>query len=279
MTKLRQKMIEDMRLNGLAERTQESYLFSVTKLAKFFMKSPDHLTSEELRRYFLYLVDEKQAAPSTLLLNRAAIRFFMKKSLGKNCEVLDLIRPPRVRKLPDVLSIEEVKVLLETVRVKKTRMCLKTIYACGLRLSEGRNLISKDIDSSRGMLKVRSGKGNKDRYVPIPNLLLEELREYWRAYRPESWLFFGEKKSGAISAATLQKTFKRVLHWSGIKKHASIHTLRHSYATHMLEAGVNLQVIQGLLGHSNLETTMIYTHLTEKSRIGALAAINGILNS
>ena len=279
MTKLRKRMIEDMKLNGLSQRTQECYLNAVSKIAKYYMKAPNAISPEEIRRYFLRLVKDEVVASATLHVYRAGIRFLFEKTLRKDWGDLKLIRPRIHRKLPSVLTVEEVRSILGTLRDQKYRLCLKVIYACGLRISEGCEILAANIDSARHALKIVGRKGKKDRFVPIPDVLLEELRDYWRAYRPATYLFFGVTKDRPLCDATLRRAFNRAVREVGIKKDVSVHALRHSYATHMLEAGIDLRSIQEVLGHCNLETTLIYTHLTERTTMRALTVMNDIMAS
>lgn len=265
MSAIRQRMIEDMQLHGYSAKTQTAYLGAVRGLAGHYHRSPGDITQEELRSYFLYLVKERGVARSTLTIHLSGIKFFFEKTLKREWLIFNLVRPKKRTKLPVVLSPDEVKHILSLVKTPTVRMALTVIYACGLRLSEGLQLKVQDIDSSRMLLWVRNGKGGKDRCVPLPERLLELLREYWKRHRPRLYLFPNQKKREPFCATTLQKTFKIVLLQSGIRKAASIHTLRHSYATHLLERGINLRVIQELLGHQSPQTTARYTHLTDKS--------------
>lgn len=266
MTPLRQKMVEDMQLRGLSEKTQEAYVGAVRQLAEHYGKSPQHIGDEELRQYFLRLTNVKQLTPSTIRVALYGIKFLFQHTLRKEWPTLDLVRPRREKKLPVVLSVAEVHRILRIIRRPRYRACLSTIYACGLRLREGVHLQVRYIDSDRMMVHVRHGKGAKDRYVPLPVPALEMLRRYWRTHRHPEWLFPAPTKSGVplstatkpMSASGVQRAFKAALQESGIQKQASVHTLRHSYATHLLEAGVNLRVIQAYLGHSSPQTTAIY---------------------
>jgi site-specific recombinase XerD len=258
-------MIEDMQLHGYSAKTQTAYLGAVRGLAGHYHRTPEDITQDELRSYFLYLVKERGVARSTLTIHLSGIKFFFEKTLKREWLIFNLVRPKKRTKLPVVLSPDEVKHILSLVKTPTVRMALTVIYACGLRLSEGLNLKAQDIDSSRMLLWVRNGKGGKDRCVPLPARLLELLREYWKRHHPHLYLFPNQKKREPLCATTLQKTFKIVLLQSGIRKEASIHTLRHSYATHLLERGINLRVIQELLGHQSPQTTARYTHLTDKS--------------
>jgi len=258
-------MIEDMQLHGYSAKTQNAYLGAVRGLAGHYHRTPEEITQDELRSYFLYLVKERGVARSTLTIHLSGIKFFFEKTLKREWLIFNLVRPKKRKKLPVVLSPDEVKHILSLVKTPTVRMALTVIYACGLRLSEGVHLKVQDIDSSRMLLWVRNGKGGKDRCVPLPERLLELLRGYWKQHRPRLYLFPNPKNRKPLCATTLQKTFKIVLLQSQIHKEASIHTLRHSYATHLLERGINLRVIQEVLGHQSPQTTARYTHLTDKS--------------
>jgi len=277
MTTLRQRMIEDMQLRGLSERTQESYVRAVRQLAEHYGKSPDQLSEEELRQYFLYLKNEKHASRSTCTLALCGIKFLYEYTLHKDWPTLSFVRPPREHKLPVVLSQEEVCRILGCLRQPHYRVCLTTIYSCGLRLQEGVQLQVADIDSARMLVRVRHGKGNKDRYVPLPHRTLELLRAYWVTHRPQVWLFPGRGGTTPLDKTGVQRAFHAALQESGIQKPATVHTLRHSYATHLLEAGVNLRVIQVYLGHSSPSTTALYTHLTRPVEALATETINRLL--
>ena len=271
------RLREDLQLRGYAARTQDSYVNAVVGLATFVgrpLEALATLTEAELRAYFLHLVGERHVARSTLTVYRGGVRFFVETTLGRTFPVLDLVRPAKRRVLPVVLTLAEVRGLLGRVRDLRTRMCLTTIYSCGLRLSEGLQLRTTDIDSGRRLIRVQRGKGGQDRYVPLPERTLDLLRAYWRAWyrrtpckpqrpgRDGAWLFPRADRHAPLGPTSLQRTFTAVVRESGLAKHASIHTLRHSYATHLLEAGVHLRVIQEVLGHRSPATTAIYTHIT-----------------
>jgi site-specific recombinase XerD len=270
-------MLEDMRLNGLSPKTQQSYVGAVARLARHYGRSPDLLTEEEIRRFFLYLKDERHAADSTLNVYFIGIRFFFEKTLGRSWSVLNLVRARRRRKLPVVLGRREVHRILECVRNPLSRTALTTIYTCGLRISEGARLRARDIDAERMLLCVRQGKGRKDRYVPLSNRLLKILRAHGRRYRVTDWLFPGKNAGHYVSVSTFQKSFGLALAQSGVAKPATVHTLRHSYATHLLEDGVNLRVIQEVLGHKSPKTTTIYTHVTQEGRRKLRAAVDEMM--
>jgi integrase/recombinase XerD len=285
MTVLRQRMIEDMQLRGLAPRTQEAYVAAVEHLAKYYRKSPDEISEEELRQYLLYLENEKAVSASTMTVTLCGLKFLYQHTLQREWHLLDLVRAKQEKRLPAVLSVEEVARVLSCVHSPRCRVCLTTIYACGLRISEGVHLQVADIDGSRRMLHIRKGKGNQDRFVPLPQATLELLRTYWRTHRHPVWLFPARPAPGqAVSAVTSPVTprsvsfaFAAALSESGIHKHASVHTLRHSYATHLLEAGVNLRQIQSWLGHHSLRTTTIYTHLTQQGQEIAMVAVDHLM--
>lgn len=285
MSVLRQKMIEDMQLRGLSERTQESYVGAMRQLVKYCHKAPEQIGEEEFRDYFLYLKNVKRVSRSTCTIALCGIKFFYEHTLKREWRTFELIRPPHEKKLPVVLSVEEVGRILRCVQLERYRVCLSTIYACGLRLLEGVRLQVKDIDSQRKMLHICQGKGGKDRYVPLPDVTLEMLRQHWRTHRNRVWLFpspnggwlNGENTNGPMNESCVQKAFRGALQQSGVHKEATVHTLRHSYATHLLEAGVNLRVIQLYLGHASPTTTAIYTHLTSVTEIQTSEKINEIL--
>jgi integrase/recombinase XerD len=278
MSALRQKMIEDMQLRGFAERTQEAYLSAVRQLAKHYRKPPDQIDEEELRQYFLFLKNEKHAARNTCTIALCGIKFFFERTLGREWKTFDFLRPQKEKKLPVVLSVEEVSRILKCVRLYHYRVCLTTIYACGLRLLEGTRLQVSDIDGQRKMLHIHQAKGNKDRYVPLPDACLNMLRHYWCFHRNPLWLFPSpHDHMKPIQESSLQKAFRAAVQGSGVHKKATIHTLRHSYATHLLEAGLNLRIIQAYLGHASPATTAIYTHLTQASDERTVQTINQVL--
>ena len=231
-THLRQRMIEDMQLWGLAERTQEMYVIVVRQLAEHYSKSPDLITEEELRQYFLYLKNDKQYTHSSITVALCGIKFFYEHTLQREWTMLDVVRPPRERRLPVVLSREEVHRILGCLRRPYYRACLSTIYSCGLRLHEGVHLQVSDIDSDRMLIHVR-GKGNKDRYVPLPQRTLQLLREYWVTHRHPVWIFPDRRAmtraTAPLNKSGVQYAFGAALRASGVQKRATVHTLRHSW--------------------------------------------------
>lgn len=283
MTALRQRMIEDMQLAGYSARTQENYVAAVRQIFEHFHCTPAQLTEEQLREYFLYLANERRVSRSTSTIALCAVKFFFERTLKRDWPVLELIRPRPEKKLPVVLSREEVHRILHEVHTPVYRTCLTTIYSCGLRLLEGARLQVHDIDSGRMLLHIH-GKGGKDRYVPLPDRTLKLLREFWKTHRSRPWLFpattRGLKPGSPIPPLTdcsLQAAFKSALQRAGISKRAHIHSLRHSYATHLLEMGVNLRVIQENLGHRSARTTQIYTHLTQEARDAVIHPLNELM--
>jgi len=256
MTPLRQRMIQDLQLQGYSDRTVEAYVRSVAQLARFYHASPETLTEEQLRDYLLHLTTVQKVARGTHTIALCGLKFFYQHTLGREWTVLKVARPKGEQKLPVVLSRGEVWQILDHLRLPVYRVCLTTIYACGLRLMEGVRLQVPDVDGDRKLLHIH-GKRRKDRYVPLPDATLELLRTHWRSHRNPLWLFptitrshagvLSDPAVGPISRASLQSAFVRAVKASGVHKRAHVHTLRHSYATHLLEAGVNLRLIQEYL--------------------------------
>lgn len=278
MTPLRQRMIEDMQLCGLSERTQRSYVWAVKGLADFFKRSPDDLGEEELRQFFLHLIETRKVAKSTVTVYLSGIKFFCEKTLGRQMPVLELVRPKRRRKLPCVLTIEEIKSILAGVRTARIKMLLVMIYSCGLRLSEATHLRMGNVDMARMQVKV-TGKGGKDRYVPLARRTKELLEAYLKRHRPAPWLFTDKQGRAPCPNGTVQRAFRAALRQTDIDKPASVHTLRHSYATHLLENGIDIRIIQAALGHKHPSTTMVYAHLTSKSVAAYNSVVDAIMNA
>ncbi|HVT95703.1 MAG TPA: site-specific integrase [Bryobacteraceae bacterium] len=266
MTGLRRRMIEDMRVRNYSPRTVEAYVAAVAKLAKHFRRSPDQLGAEEVRAFQVQLLAQKT---SWSQFNQivAGLRFFFGTTLLRPGMVEMLPYGKRPRRLPVVLSVEEVAQLLEAARPGRERMLLQTAYACGLRISELLTLQVTDIDSARMVVNVRQGKGAKDRQVPLSMRLLKELRTWWSTHRRKPWLFPGCVERTCyrpMQAGHLQRLMQQIVARSGLKKKATMHTLRHSYATHLMEAGVDVVTLQKLLGHTSLATTARYLHLSRR---------------
>jgi integrase/recombinase XerD len=286
MSPLQQRMLEDMQLRGLSARTQEAYARAVWQLAQHYHRRPDQLSDEELRQYFLYLTNEKKIARPTATIALCGIKFFYEQTLQQQWPTLSFVRPQRENKLPVVLGRAEVRRILAAVRIPVYRACLKTIYACGLRLLEGTRLQVPDVDSARMLLHIH-GKSKKDRYVPLPKPTLQLLRAHWRTHRSSLWLFPAPTRhglahslahdGGPVTRSSLQSAFRAALKRSGLAKRAHVHTLRHSYATHLLEAGFNLRVIQDHLGHRSPRTTALYTQLTPAVRATVTEPLNQLM--
>jgi integrase/recombinase XerD len=258
---LRLRMIEDMTVRNLSPATQRSYLHAVTKFSRFFKRSPDRLDLEDVRTFQVHLVAGGISWPA---LNQTvcALRFFYGVTLGRNetPERIAYAREPR--KLPVVLSADEVVRFLEAVPSLKARAALTTAYAAGLRASEAVGLRVRNIDSGRMVIRIEHGKGGKDRYVMLSTQLLGILRVYWRLARPKEWMFPGRNGSGPMDVQVLHAACRSARAAAGIDKHITVHTLRHSFATHLLESGTDIRVIQVLLGHNNLSTTALYTRVS-----------------
>ena len=279
------RMLDDMQLAGFAERTQSTYLSAARRLADHVHKPPDQISEDDLRHYFLYLRNERKLSRSSLTLALCSIKFLFERTLRRDWPTLTIIRPPKEHKLPAVLSQAEVHDLLNRIYVPRYRICLSVIYACGLRITEGVSLTVPQIDSARHLLHIQGGKGNKDRYVPLPQRALELLRAQWLTHRHPHFLFPAvDPTTSTVHSATqpmivdgVQRAFRLAVQQAGIHKHATVHTLRHSWATHLLEAGVSVRLIQQWLGHASLTTTSHYTHLTRTAEQRATETLEHIL--
>ena len=260
---LRRRMIEDMTIRNLSPATQQSYLYAVSKFSRHFGHSPDRLGVEDVRAYLVHLTS-KGFAWSSLNQTVCALRFFYGVTQGQSTIVdrIPFAREPR--KLPTVLGAEEVVRFLEAVSSLKARVALTTAYAAGLRVSEVAALKISDIDSRRMVLRIERGKGGKERYAMLSETLLGILRSYWRLAHPERFLFPGRDKHRPIEPTVLHAACRSARVAAGIDKRVSVHVLRHSFATHLLESGVDIRIIQVLLGHENLSTTARYTHVSSQ---------------
>jgi integrase/recombinase XerD len=287
MSLLRQHMIAALHLSGKSERTQESYVREVHLLAQFYHKSPDRISEQELQRYFLHRKNVDGLAPASMRICYSGIRFFYQHVLKRDWSTLALLRAQTTHRLPAVLSVEEVKRLLTSATPLHNRVYFTTVYSLGLRLQEALFLQVSDIDGPRLQVHVHRGKGAKDRYVPLPEETLALLRTYWKTHRHPTWLFPATGRAhtqsptaaSPMSRSSVQGAFRTAKHRAGLTKTGvAIHTLRHSYATHLLEAGVNPRLIQRYLGHTQLETTMIYLHLTHKGQEEAYERLNTLMH-
>ncbi|MDZ4164710.1 MAG: site-specific integrase [Smithellaceae bacterium] len=281
------KAVEALKLNGKGERTQEAYARHVRKLIEFFNgKEPDQITEEELKRYFIHRQDINKWQPNTMRICYSAIKFLYLHVVQRDWYLLKIIKAPTEKRLPSVLSREEVNSILSKVATFHNFVFLSTIYSCGLRLQEGLFLQVSDIDGKRKLIHVHRGKGAKDRYVPLPDFTYALLRRYWVTHRNPRLIFpalgrgcnLGPTSLAPMAIESVQGAFREAKISAAIRKRqVSIHTLRHSYATHLLEAGVNIRAIQRYLGHSQLETTMVYLHLTNKGQEDAYGIINAVM--
>ena len=263
MTPLRQRMLEDLQRHNYAVATQRTYVEQIARLARHFETAPDHLTREQLDEFQEELIG-LGVSESYLKQAVAAMQFFYTKTLQRDWQIHAVSFPQQQPRRPVVLSLAEVGQLLAAAFPAKLRMLFTAMYGCGLRISEATRLEVRDIDSQRMVLHVRQGKRRKDRYVPLGEPLLVQLRDYWRGERPAELLFPGDSASTPLKPGTVRHAFRRAKEVAGITTRCSTHCLRHSYATHCLEAGMELRTIQQILGHTSVETTAIYTHVTDR---------------
>ena len=287
MTPLRQQMLAALHLSGKGERTQEAYVREVRLLAQFYHKSPDCITEQELQHYFLHRKNVDGLAPASMRLCYSGIRFFYQHVLKRDWHTLTLLRAQTTHRLPAVLSGEEVRRLLTSATPFHNQAYFTTVYSLGLRLQEALSLQVSDIDGERLQVHVHRGKGAKDRYIPLPAETLVLLRTYWKTHRHPTWLFPATGRdhtqsptaASPMSRTSVQGAFRTAKQRAGITKTGvAIHTLRHSYATHLLEAGVNPRLIQRYLGHTQLETTMLYLHLTHTGHEDAYERLNALMH-
>ena len=262
MGQLRDRMDADLRLGGYSASTRRIYLCYARLFAKHFMRSPAEMGEAEVRCFLLHQIEERQVSRQTVRQVRAALAFLYTTTL---CRAVEIKNVPRVRlrhRLPTVLSGTEVEALLAAIRTPKYCAIVMTLYAGGLRVTEGCRLRPGDVDARRMLIHVRNGKGGRDRYTLLSTKLLAYLRDYWKLGRKGEWLFEGNTPAGHASPDTVRKVFRRALVDAGIDKAVTPHVLRHSFATHLLECGTDITVIQALLGHASANTTKIYTHVS-----------------
>jgi len=280
-----QQSMRALQLAGMSEPTQKGYTRSVRMLVDFYGKTPDLISEQELQDYFLHRKNVDTWAAATMRICYSGIKFFFINVLKRDWHTLELIHAKREQRLPTVLSLNEVWNILNSVRTPQNKAYLTTVYTCGLRLHEALYLQVSDIDKERMRIHVHRGKGAKDRYVPLPKATLSMLRKYWTRHRNPLWIFprlgrsskEGPTATRPMAKASVQGALRRVLKQLKIKHRISIHTLRHSYATHLLEAGVNIRRIQQYLGHSSLNSTMVYLHLTTQGHEHAYEIINTMM--
>lgn len=274
------RMDQDMQLRDFSPATRKSYLGVVRQFARWVGRPPTTWAEEDLRRYILFLRDDKQAASSSINVAVHGLRFFITRTLGRDWPVMDLLRVKRRKKLPVVMSRREVRELLAAVRHPMQRIALTTIYGLGLRLGEALRLETSHIDAERMVVWIRNGKGAKDRGVTLPRPLLHRLRDYWRSARPRvstPRLFISPQTGQSPHPTVLQKTFRAVRSDVRLNKPATVHTLRHSYATHLLESGVSIRTIQLTLGHKSVQTTLGYTHVTDDASVVLQDALDELM--
>lgn len=275
MTELRQRMNNAMLLRGFADRTRETYIACVFGLAKYYRQPPDQLDTAAIHAYLLHLITEKKLAYTSVNQAACAFRFLFGTVLGREVVRFDIPMAKVPKRLPLILSRDEVKRLFAHCKNLRDRTLLETIYATGMRLSEICNLEFSDIETAadRMCIKVRQGKGGKDRYTQLSPCLLESLRLYWRTYRPYRWVFPNRENDGPISDQKVQRLYCAVRDAAGLPKSGGVHTLRHCFATHLLEAGVDIHTIQCLLGHGHVSTTMRYFHLAQNRLTGTVSPL------
>jgi integrase/recombinase XerD len=264
MTSLRQRFINDMQLRNLAPATQRGYIHYVAEFAKYFGRSPEHLDCEAIHQYLLYLLNERKLSPESVNQCVSALKFLYLTTLEMPWTEEYFPRVKRPSKLPVVLSHEELLLFFDHIPGLKNRAALMTCYGAGLRVSEVVALKITDIDSQRMLIRIEQGKGRKDRYAMLSPRLLDVLRRYWQAFRPTHYLFASWKPDRHLSTTSLQVACKEAAARSGLRKRVTVHTLRHSFATHLLENGTDLRIIQVLLGHSQIDTTTRYTRVSPK---------------
>jgi integrase/recombinase XerD len=277
MTPLRQRMIEDMQLRNLSAETQRAYVHYISGLAQFYRTSPELLSPEEIREYQLYLINERRLSPESVNQFVSAATFLYRETLEAPWPENALTRARVPYRLPVVLSPEEVTAFFRCVSTLRYRAALMTAYGAGLRVSEVVKLKVADIDSGRMLLRIRQGKGKKDRYAILSPRLLEVLRSWWRLARPADWLFPAWRRGHHMNAASLRIVCREAAQLAGIAKRVTVHTLRHSFATHLLENGTDTRVIQVLLGHSRIETTARYTAISPNTIAKTASPLDRVL--
>jgi site-specific recombinase XerD len=263
MTELRRLMLQAMTVRGLADRTQQSYVMAVRRLAKHYGRSPDQLTADEIQSYLARMIEVDGLSWSTCSIAANAFRFLYHVTLGLNAIDFEVPQARQPQRLPEILSCEEVVRLLAAVRHEKHRLVFETIYACGLRVSEATQLKVRDIDRDRMTVRIEQGKGRKDRYVPLSKRLLKRLDHAWATDRPRHWVFEGCTPERCLHVTAVQRAYTLAKLHAGIHKHGGVHALRHAYATHLIESGVDVLTVQRLLGHRSVSTTMRYFHLSQ----------------
>jgi site-specific recombinase XerD len=269
----------DLELKGYSPKTVDAYVRYAKKFIQHYQEPIEQLRTDEIRNYLHYLIVNKKCSNSYVNVNYSALKFLYKNTLNKQWNVDKIPRLKKDKKLPVILSKQEVKSIFSVTSNLKHKAIFMTIYSAGLRISEANSLIIDDIDSNNMQIRVRQGKGKKDRYTLLSQKNLSILREYWKNYRPKYWLFPGNPSTKAISPRTIQQVFKQSLSKARINKNATVHTLRHCFATHLLEAGVDIFHIQKLMGHASPKTTAIYIHLTRKDILDVISPLDMMMDS
>lgn len=276
MDTVREKMLAELQLRGITPRTQTAYLREIAKLEKYFKKSPEELGEEEVKEYLVHMLEDRGLSSGTYKYYAAGIKFLYRTTLNRG-EVVEKIKYPKAKiKLPVVLDLSEVRTMLSVMENLKHRAVLTITYSAGLRVSETAHLKVTDIDSKRMMVRVRQGKGGKDRYTILSKTTLECLREYWRAYRPKDWLFEGQKEGSHICYTSIRNIFVEAKERAGITKPVGPHSLRHAFATHLIEAGTSLHHVQLLLGHKSPKTTTVYLHVSKMNLAQVCSPLDSI---
>lgn len=276
MDTLREKMLAELQLRGITPRTQTAYLREIANLEKYFKKSPEELGEEEVKEYLVHMLEDRGLSSGTYKYYAAGIKFLYRTTLNRG-EVVEKIKYPKAKiKLPVVLDLSEVRTMLSVMENLKHRAVLTITYSAGLRVSETAHLKVTDIDSKRMMVRVRQGKGGKDRYTILSKTTLECLREYWRAYRPKDWLFEGQKEGSHICYTSIRNIFVEAKERAGITKPVGPHSLRHAFATHLIEAGTSLHHVQLLLGHKSPKTTTVYLHVSKMNLAQVCSPLDSI---
>ena len=279
MGKLREQMKMDLKLKGYSPKTQVAYLGYMKNFVRYFGRSPAKMGEKEIREYLYHLITGRDLGDSSINSAYSALKFFYETTLCRDWNVAKIPRRKTEKRLPVVLDGSEIKQLLAVTTNLKHRALLMTTYSAGLRVSETAHLKVCDVDSKRMQLRVAQGKGKKDRYALLSPVTLNLLRDYWRQYRPFSWLFPGRSPERPISTRSIQKVFKDAKRKAGIKKPATVHTLRHSFATHLLEAGTDIYRVQKLMGHTTPKTTAIYIHLRRQDLLKVVSPLDSLMDS
>lgn len=277
MSKLRDQMMMDMDLKGFSQATKTNYIKHIEKYSRYYKASPEILEEKEIKQYLHFLLTKANMSQSYNSQAYSAMKFLYETTLKRDWDGFRIPRSKKAKKLPVVLSREEIKRIFAVTKNLKHRAILMTIYGAGLRISEAANLRASDIDSDRMQLRIQGGKGNKDRYTLLSKTNLKVLREYWSEFRPKEFLFPGVDKNIQINVRTIQKVFQQVIDKAGITKDVTVHTLRHSFATHLLDSGADVFHIQKLMGHSSVRTTTVYLHVSLNDSLKLISPLEIIM--